>query len=328
MPSLRPHSPEYFSLTIIPHQLNPATKPHLWMKFLDEMLPDKELQKFLQEWFGYNLIHDSSYHKFVLLVGEGANGKSVVCVVLRTLLGERNISSVGLEQFNPTRTFPIASMAGKLANIVEELSEFDKASEGLLKTLSSGGNITIERKHRDPFETCTHPHLTFATNILPSFRDRSDGLWRRMIVIPFTTQILDTTKQNTNLVNSNWWIESGEIVGVLNWALEGLKRLTLNKSFTVPSASEKYVEKYKNESNPTQVFIKDNCKYFKGKVISTKELYQSYSEWMRERGNYPLNEINFSREVKRVFPYAGVSKNPRHIKGNRTRIWENLQVIQ
>lgn len=322
-----PHSPDFFNLTIIPHELRKVPKLSAWKDFLDEMLPDKEVQSFLQEWFGYNLLLGPQFEHFVLLVGQGANGKSVVCVVLKSLLGEKNYSAVSLEQFNPSRTFVVASMNGKLANIVEEISEVDKSAEGLLKNLTSNGVTMVERKNKDPFPMRKSPRLTFATNVLPKFADRTDGLWRRIVAIPFDKQILDPEKQDTRLVNPKWWVDSGEINPVLIWAITGLRRLLKRKAFIKPKASKKAVKEYQEDSNPILIFLNENCKFERGSFISTHDLYQNYVSWVKERNHYIQNDTIFRQIVKKQFPYAVITKNAKNFPSGRSRAWINLKYI-
>jgi putative DNA primase/helicase len=291
-------TPDFFCTAQLPYSFRASAKCPIWMKFLNEILPVPEVRCFLQEWFGYNLIFDTSQQKFVLFVGEGANGKSVVCTVLRSILGKNNVSAVALEQFSPTRTFPVSATIGKLANIVEEIGEVEKAAEGVLKDFSGGGTMTIERKHKDPFEAKITARLTFATNSVPKFRDRSGALWRRMIPIPFSVQILDEEKQDKRLTDSEWWESSEELPGIFKWAIEGLARLKKRGMFDIPKECAELRDEYKQESNPARTFLYDHCISRSDIKISSKELYRSYHQSIKDQGGFPLGESQFSKEVK------------------------------
>jgi putative DNA primase/helicase len=140
---LIPKTEDYFSFSCLPFEYIPEVESQLWQKFLDEMLPDQETQSLLQEWFGYNLVYDTSQQKFMIFVGQGANGKSVVCSALKALVGVDNVSALGIEAFDGNRTFPIAAMTGKLANISEEISSTDQVAEGILKGLTSGALLRL-----------------------------------------------------------------------------------------------------------------------------------------------------------------------------------------
>lgn len=321
---LLPHTPDFFSTAALPFSYDARAGATTWEKFLNQMMPSKAAEELLQEWFGYCLIFDTSYHKFMLLIGEGANGKSVICVVLRSLLGGENVSAVALEQFNPIRTFPLAATYGKLANVMEEIGEMNKAEEGVLKNFVSGGQFTVERKHRDPFEFYPTARLTFASNVLPRFSDRSDGLWRRLLPIVLTKQVIDESKQDKRLVSPEFWLQSGELSGILNWALEGLRRLRKRGHFVLPLESKDALNRYKDEANPARLFLDETCLESPGARASSRELYVRYHQWMEDHGMKPLGEIQFSREVKRRFPNVCQSQNAHRIGRERSRVWEGL----
>ncbi|MDR3605811.1 MAG: phage/plasmid primase, P4 family [Oligoflexia bacterium] len=325
---LVPHTPDFFSTSCLPFDFDPEATCPTWIKVLKRVLPDRDLRRLLQEWFGYNLTFDTQHHKFVLFVGEGANGKSVVCTVLRSLLGRENFSAVGLEQFDPTRTFSLTAMVGRLANIVEEIGETDKVAEGVLKDLSAGGVMTVERKHKDAFEMKATARLTFATNVLPRFRDRTGALWRRMMPIPFKVQILNPAEQDKRLTDSSWWESSGELPGVLNWAIRGLVRLNENERFTAPKSSVELCKEYQAEANPAATFLDENCSLRSGKSISATHLYRRYSCWMESQNSKPLGQPQFSREVRKRFPDVLLSPNAkRQPDGMRAREWSGICLI-
>ena len=329
--SLSPHSPLFFSMTCLPYEYSPDETCPIFFKVLNEMLPAEDVRNMVQEWFGLNLITDTTFQKFLLLVGEGANGKTVLCTSLREMLGVKNVSAISLEQFSPTRTFPLAATVGKLANICEEISEVDKSAEGVLKQIVNGGTLTIERKNRDAFELRPTARLTFATNVLPKFRDRSQGLWRRMILVRFTQQVLDEAKQDKRLTDGNFWQESGELPGIFNWAVEGLKRLKARGHFVEPPECAVEKEAYKQAANPAVTFLTENCVAKAGSEITSSEIYPIYFQWVKDRGGMPLGEPLFAEELRKTFPTVALTEHAlrRTVNGKsvRSRIWKSLAWI-
>jgi putative DNA primase/helicase len=324
---LLPHSSNLFSLAHVPYDFDPGSKCPQFEKFLQECLPNPEVRDFLQEWFGYNLVHDTTQAKFVILVGQGANGKSVICVVLRTLLGSENVSAIGLDQFSSERTFPLAITVGKLANIVEEMEAITKPAEGALKNFVGGGTITIEKKFKDAFDTKPTARLTFATNTLPNLNDQTDGIWRRLVVIPFCVQILDEDKQDKRLIDSSYWIDSGEIKGIFNFALEGLRRLRARGAFVEPEECRAAKDGYRQDMNVIGQFLDETCEASEIGAFASSWLYRLYRSWSQERGFDIANNRRFSNELKRKFPNVYLSKNPvTQSVGSRSREWHGVRL--
>ena len=323
--ALTPHTPTLFGLHSLPYSYITGAKCPKFHGVMKENLPDPEHRAFLQEWMGLNLVSDPTFEAFMILPGEAGTGKTVTCTVLSTMLGPASVSAIPLEAFNPVRTFPLAALVGKLANIAEEIGECDKAAEGLLKQLVTGSPVTIERKYGDPFQLRNRARLTFATNVLPRFADRSNGIWRRMLVLPFS-QVVPEEKRDRQLLDPEWWIGSGELPGVFLWALEGLRRLRARGRFNEPIECRVIREEYKRDSNPAGVFLLDNCTADITATTPGNVLFKAYTVHVKEQGHHPLSEPMFAREVKRLFPLADKQKNPTwQPDGTKTRAWMGIR---
>ena len=244
--------------------------------------------------------------------------------MLTSLVGKANVSSVSLESMSIERTFPLAAMDGKLANVVTEMSEINKSAEGVLKQLVSGDPINVEKKHRDPFVMNPTARLTFATNVLPRFNDRSDGLWRRMIILPFDVQI-PVKEQDKRLASPEWWKNSGELPGILNWSIEGLRRLLARGYFEEPEASKVCKSELMADCNHARVFLETFCEPMKGKSVPTSYLYQKYYDWALSMDQEPVTKAKFSRQVRDLYPTVSASKHAKlYADGARSREWVGL----
>ena len=332
---LRPHTMNLFSTIKLSYDFDKDRDCPKWKKFLRETFSEKEVIDMVQEWFGYNLANHNKHQKFLLCVGNGANGKSVFLKVLSLMIGKGNYASVGLENFDPKRTFALSCLQGKMANIVNDLNEIKKTGEGLLKQFVAGEPITVERKYRDHFEMMPIAKLTMATNILPRFMDRSDGVWRRLILLSFRNQIMDESKQDKNLMSDEWWIKSKELPGILNWAIEGLIRLEERGKFSLPSSIRNDIQAYKDSSNAAVLFLKafvEEDSKFETNGFPTSWLYSDYKLHCESNGYRPLNSQNFATEVKNLFPDARVSDDVkfffdpsvRECAPVSTRVWQGI----
>lgn len=323
---LRSHDPALFTLTSLPFPYDPSATCPTWEKFLNTSLPDVEIRRHLAEWFGYNLVYDNSQESFCILFGRGANGKSVICKVLRELLGSKNCSGVALENFNVQRSFLMAATVGKLANIIPELNEIEKAQEGLIRQFVSGEDLQAERKNKDPFEFKPTARLTMATNTLPKFSDRTDATWRRLVLIPFPNQFLDTSKQDKRLADPAWWRESGELAGIFNWAVKGLIRYKQRGRFLEPEACKRAKESYQEDSNPTKAWILDNLERDPNGEVESGEVYEKYKSSLEDSSYRPLGKAGFLNEVEALIPGAERPRNAARREGKRRRLIRGVKL--
>ena len=133
--------------------------------------------------------------KFLLLLGDGATGKSVTCEALTGLLGSGNVASVPIEQLrNP---HALVGTLGKLVNISTEFERIDSETEGLFKCLVGGDRMSFNPKYKPIFSAVPTARIVVASNGLPHFRDRSSGIYRRMVVLPFSVVIPEAERNPT-----------------------------------------------------------------------------------------------------------------------------------
>jgi P4 family phage/plasmid primase-like protien len=297
--ALRPHSPLWFSPVCLPYDFQPgAGCPTLEKVLARNLVNDTGKPLLLQQFVGYLLLPDLQQQQYLEMHGEGNNGKSVLCAMITALLGEENVSTVPLELFSDK--FRLVGTLGKLANITAEVGELDKIAEGQLKSFVAGDLMEFERKFKQPFSARPTARLVLATNNPPQFSDKSDGIFRRRIPLPFTVQIPEEEKVK-GMDKVEFWQQSGELPGILNWALRGLHSLRLAKQFTIPHACRVASEQLRQDSNPARRFLQERYKVGPGCGTPTAWVYEEYREWCAATGHRPLADNTFGKEVVRAF---------------------------
>lgn len=296
------HTPDWFSTACLPYDYDPEATCPRWEQMLQQNLEnDAERIALVQEFFGYTLVPTTDAQKCLCLVGDGGNGKSAVLAGLHALLGQDNVSTVPLEGF--AQRFAMAQTLGKLANIAAEVGELDRTAEGTLKAFVSGDPMPFERKGRDGFTARPTARLVLATNNLPRFSDKNEGIWRRICYVPFNRRV-PQAERVPGMDKAEWWLRQGEVPGILNWALEGLKRLRGQQmQFTEPEASRAALEAHRKDSDPAREFLLEHYVPDENAApLPTAEVYQAYKSWCEEHGQkYPLTAQSFGKQVRRVF---------------------------
>lgn len=301
---LRPLSPSWFSTFALNYKYDPDAECEQFEKYIHmAMEGDPDRIALLQEWAGYLLTSTNDLQKFLCLEGEGGNGKTVFFAAMEAMLGSENVSHVPVENFGGR--FDLGSTLGKAANICGDVGEIDQVAEGTLKQFTGGDAMFFDRKGVEPISARPSAKLMCAWNARPRFRDRSSGLWRRMLLIPFYYQV-PKEKRVLGMDSRIWWEKSGEVPGILNWAIEGLFNLRAKGDFTKSLVCEMALGTYRNESNPASVFLSDHmgADDSQTKLVPSAQIYSLYEKWSRAQGLYPLNATHFFRELKKTFPNA------------------------
>jgi putative DNA primase/helicase len=302
---LRPHKREHYLTYQIPVAYDPNATAERFMQFLLEIFEgdaDRSAKaQVLLEMIGYTLLSTCAFEKFIILIGNGANGNSVLLKVLTTLIGPAFVSAVTPSQFD--NRFQRAHLDGKQANIVTELAEGGEIAEATLKAIVSGEVITAEHKHKPPFEfrpTCT---CWFGTNHMPQTRDFSDAMTRRAIILTFNRKF-EGDNCDPHLADKL----IAELPGILNLALQAISGVLDQKAFTEPASSLEAKANWKLESDQVAQFIDECCLLHKDYETPSNEVYTRYKSWAQEAGSFrPLNRKNFTNRLKRfgVEPFKG-----------------------
>jgi len=295
---LLPHSPHWFSTFKLAYGFDQTAECPKWMDYLEFVTGGDESKKaILQEWAGYLLSNFGDEQKFLAFEGQGNNGKSSFFAGMEAMLGSENVSSLSLESFN--ETFALSTTIGKAANIAGDVGKIEGGEEAILKRYTGGEALQIRRMYLPPLTIRPTAKLMMAWNERPRFHDKSDGLWRRLILVPLN-QTVPAGKRIKGMDRPSFW--ESEAPGIFLWALIGLERLNRQGDFSKCAASVEAIEEYKADSNPVVQFFADHLTESESGNIESGQLYTFYQHWCECEGYKPMSNRTFGKEVRKVFP--------------------------
>jgi putative DNA primase/helicase len=316
---LKAHSPNLVSVVQLPFRFDITATCQKWEKFLRQVLPDKDSRLLLQEIFGYCLTYDNSKQVFFCLVGSGANGKGVVAKVLTDMLGATNVSGLGLESFKGTHG--LEETLGKLVNIVPEMDDAWRIPEGLLKAFTGQDLISFNPKYKPRFSDYATARLIILTNRLPHFKDKSDGMLRRFIPLAFQISIPPEAR-NPNLAQEM----REELPGILNWAIQGYRRLQENQHFTCPKTTRQLQREYRLRINHVKVFVEECCEVIPGEKVRTRDVFIEYQLFCKHnKTTHPWHLNHVGAKIKDLYPDVRRHKSS---KGKRMYYYLGLRLKQ
>jgi putative DNA primase/helicase len=285
--SLRAFQDKDFLRYQLPFSYDTTATAPLFQRYLDKVLPEKELQDILAEYIGYVFVKNLKLEKVLLLYGSGANGKSVFFEIVNAMLGRENISNFSLTSLN-NETYR-SNLEDKLLNYGSEIK--GSLESDIFKQLASGEPIGAKRLYKDPFTMRDYAKLMFNANELPKDVEHNEAYFRRFLIVPFLVTI-PTEERDPELPKK---IIGSELSGVFNWVLSGLSRVLSKKGFTNSKTSSNFLEKYKNESDTVFLFL-DEQNYkpdYNGEGTGLTELYTEYKQYCGAFGYYPNSIKNF-----------------------------------
>lgn len=327
--TLKPHTPDFFCNYVLPFDFDPKAQCPTFEKIANTAFDSSEKAKLWEEVMGIHLYQPFLLEHFFILQGEGGNGKGVLLAILKALLGRENVCSVPLESFH-SDNFSFHQTYGKLANIVSDQHDIDNINEGVLKQFVSRELITFNRKFKDPITAEPTCFLTIATNSIPRFLDKTDGIWRRMVLFKFDKQI-PVSERNPNFVSSKFWLSSGELPGIFNLALAGLMRVIARGRLAEVAEVEQSKADHRIAGDNVAGFIHECLTPSDTVQVSAMDVFAAYRIYAKDiQGTHPVASNKFHGRLAVELPKRGFNKALRPEKKFRmnsvsTQAWQYVQ---
>ncbi|CAM3734163.1 DNA primase family protein [Clostridium perfringens] len=312
--SFKEHTPSYLSTVQLNVEYNPQVDCPQFKKFLNEVL-DCKLIPLVQEIVGYLLTTNTASQKAFVFWGPARTGKSTLLwVVEYLLLGKKNVSNIPWQEIGDK--FKTAELLGKLANVFSDLPSKSIDDTGIFKVVTGEDYLMAEKKNKNPFKFKPFARLVFSCNELPrNYVDRTEGFYRRLIIVPFNRQI-----EKSKIDKALKYKFQREKEGILNWALEGLKRLYENNfEFSENELTDGVKKEYKRENNNVISFVEECCEIDSLFSCSRIEIYEAYKEFCGEAGLKALSQIKFNKELEGNF-------NITRSRSGKLRLWNGVRI--
>ncbi|GAI61178.1 unnamed protein product, partial [marine sediment metagenome] len=317
---LSPHIPDFLSTIRIPVIYDPNADCPRVQLFFTEVLRQEDILV-IEELFGYCLFPDYTIQRAFLFMGDGANGKSTLLELLKHLLGTDNCSNISLQAIENQR-FAVADLFGKLANIYADIPSTKMPHVGLFKMLTGGDTLGAEKKFKDRFSFNNYARLIYSTNKPPRVDEDTLAFWRRWIFINFPNKF-EGRKADKRILQK--LTKKSELSGLLNVALQGLKRLLDQQGYSYELSPDEIAEWHQKASDPIYAFVKDVCCSDPEAWISKDDLYDSFLKYCDGENIPRIGKESFGRALNNAKNVHVISQRsgPR---GAQTYGWKGVRL--
>ena len=271
-----------------------APAPVRWLSFLDGLLYTEDIPT-LQEFIGYCLIPSNKGQRMMVIKGNGGEGKSQIGVVLSRLFG-CNMKDGSIGKISENR-FARADLEHTLLCVDDDMRMEALRQTNYVKSIvTAQGQMDLERKGKQSYQGWMYARLlAFSNGDLQALYDRSDGFYRRQLVL--TTRDKPADRVDDPDIAEKM---AAEAEGIFLWAFEGLQRLVRNGfKFTESDRARQNRELVKRDNNNFFDFMEaeDYIRLKADACISSKDLYTIYKMWCEENNLVALKARSFSDAV-------------------------------
>lgn len=313
------HDSIFYSTMRLDYEYCEDVKCDLWLKTLMGIFENNQQKiNLLQEFFGYCLTRDTKQEKALLLLGDSRSGKSTILNTLQYMIGTENCSHVALKNLNnPQYT---GMMVNKLVNIDGEVSKKADDFEAEFKTIVTGHEVVCNEKYVAPFKFRPFCKFIMSANEFPKITDHSSAFYKRLILIPCERVFIEK-EQNKNLRNELLV----ELPAILNWAVEGLKRMNGRGRFEDSDFMREAIQELEDENNPVNGFFQEHLEIVFGGEVEKGDLYDKYKSWAVKSTTYILSKARFASCVYKKY-HKETPKDTQNMN-TKKRIWRNLRYV-
>jgi putative DNA primase/helicase len=331
---------DFYTFNYMPFDYDPQAECPGWMKFLGEVFtvkddsavwdeekvdfvgvykkaPDGEAAGILQEWFGYFITSGTYLQKIFSIVGPRRSGKSTIGKVLRALVGAANTAAPTLTSLSSE--FGLQPLLNKTLAIIGDAHLGGKTGDVTvaverLKSISGEDSQQINRKNRTHVQVDRlGVRFLIIANEMQDMRDSSGALASRFNFLITTESFLGN--EDTGLEERLL----GELAGIFNWALDGLKRLRERGYIEEHPASCESREDFELMSSPMTAFVNEWCVVGPGNSVPVDALWRAHGEWSKVNGRGDgYSKQKFASRIRGVVP--GIKKDRRRMDLSTLRL--------
>lgn len=296
-----------------PFYLDVMYKPEAYDQNVDDFLNficcnRKDMRVVIEEILGHILLVDRFPHKIFFLTGSGANGKSTFVEMITKFTGELS-SHIDIANFDDGTS--LVSLVGKLVNVADDVDAIYLEKSKNLKTMASGNTVGARAIYSQPITLKNTATLIFTANEPPVFKDKSDGIGRRLVILPFENKVKERIYNLDELLSTD-----NAKSYILNLALAGVKRIYDNKlemseSKTIVEATKQYYL-----DNDSVLAYLNEYPAINNNPITT--VYEAYEEFCEDSNLKAVSRVKFSRRLTSL----GYNLKSTTMLGKRVRIIE------
>lgn len=322
---LAPADPAFFTFCSVPFDFDRDAKCPQWEAWLaDTFEHDPATVDMLQEWFGYVISGCTDQQKALMIQGVARSGKGTIARILQKLVGEINCAGTTLNSL--TEQFGMWPLTDKTLAVIGDArlpkrGNTETITERLLSIIGED-TIQVDRKMQKPWQGTIPARVMLLSNEFPNWADSSGVLPTRFIVARTMKSYLG--REDPTLLERL----SGELPGILNWALDGLDRLNTNRRFTVNETTPEIVGAQQDRSSPQKGFVEEMCVTGDDKWVSKDRLREMWRFWNSQRGRTVADtRESFTIKILAMAPGVKARDQKKRVDGKLTPVYRGIGLL-
>lgn len=242
--------------------------------WMNELSDDPEIVQLLWQIVGAVIRPNVSWNKSAWFYSTlGNNGKGTLCVLLRNLCGSGTWASIPLKNFSePFMLEPLFRVSAVITDENDTGTFVDDAAA--LKSVITGDPFQLNRKFKAPRNVLFRGFMVQCVNELPKLRDKSESMYRRLLVIPFDKRFEGHERK---YIKDDYLNRKDVLEYVLYHVLAEMDYYELD----VPSVCSALLDDFRVANDPLRQFADEVFPAASWHLLPCKFLYDLYRHWFQ-----------------------------------------------
>ena len=290
---LTPHSPDNYNTIYLDWEYKEDVE---YSELIDEFMKqisdgDEKKMQFFYEVAGYCLLKKSIFEKFFIFKGTGGTGKSTFCNLITRMVGKKYVSTVKLNQFD--QDYYLATMIDKLVNIDFDASDKKTLEDsGRFKSITCSEPVSVRQIYAAVVEMVSCATVIINANHMPKIADKSDGLYRRMILVEIDKKIKNPDPKFLEKITDN------DMEYFFYKAVQGIHRALQRGGFTINTSADNLKLKFQIGQSNLKKWLQANQHSIQDIVNkSVVDLFQEYKTFCLNSNSNASTLQNFQDEL-------------------------------
>lgn len=320
--NLREHRREDMITRILRAKYAPNAKCPRWERALNEWTDDKHMATTLQQLVGLSLTGLTSKHLFIIMLGDGQTGKTTFQEAVLHLLagygGTISSDHLVLQRHNAPDERKAVKLVGLRFVSSSETKQGNTLDESFIKIITGGDTLTARHLYAEQFDFKPQAKIWLRTNHPLTIRGTDNGIWRRIVQIPFAQIVKKPDKLLPDTLRA-------EADGILAWAVRGWLDYVKQGDLYLAPSIVKATEDYQREQDVLGAFLEDECDVERSHSVAKRNLYAAYKTWTTDKTLYTKNEREFGSELLHKYKF-GETRPIDKGTGKQIKTWIGLRL--
>ena len=297
--------------------------------FMSQLFPNESLRQYIWDTLASILIGTNKNQTFNNFYGGGSNGKSKLVDFMKIILGDYAAvipTSYLTSKRNQVGTASpeLAALKGIRFGLINEPTAEDKLNDGKLKEITGGDEMIGRALFKEPVTFKPQLKVFVCTNNLFEINDRTEGLWRRIRIVPFESKFVRKINENDKHLKHQFLIDDN-----LDKKMEKWKETFLSMLVQIVFKTDgvvKDVDVVMEESNKYRMSQDHLMDFIQNRIVDDNEpdVYMSKGAIKNEYDVY-CQQNNIMKKQKINVVFEEVTKR----YGVYTRLgWRGIKMVQ